>query len=102
MSRTDVFRSMLEKDPNNALARFGLANELMKAEAFAEARAELTTYLAGHTDEGAGYRLLARACEGLGLAEEAREAYRRGAETARRHGHPSMAGEFEEKMKDEG
>jgi predicted Zn-dependent protease len=91
---------MAAKDPKNALARFGLANELVKAGEYAEARQSLDAYLAMHDDEGAAYRLLALACEKLGLLEDAKEALRRGVDAASRHGHPSMAGEFEAKLED--
>lgn len=99
-SRLDAFRAMAAKDPNNPLVRFGLANELVKAGAFDEARAALDAYLASHDDEGAGYRLLAHTCEALGLTDEAKDAYRGGIAAAGRHGHPSMVAEFEEKLED--
>ncbi len=91
---------MAAKDPKNALAQFGLANELVKAGEFDEAREALGAYLAANDDEGAGYRLLGRTCEALGLVEDAKSAYRRGVEAASRHGHPSMADEFESKLEE--
>ena len=60
-TRLDAFRAMLAKDPNNALARYGLANELVKAGQHAEACDVLRDYLATNDDEGAAYRLLASA-----------------------------------------
>src|SRR5262252_9060451 len=77
-SRLDAFRKMAEKDPTNALAQYGLANELVKAGEYEEARATLEAYLAAHDDEGAAYRLLGQACERLGLVDEAKDTYRRG------------------------
>ena len=91
---------MLAKDPTHVLAQFGLANELVKMEAFAEARDVLVAYLAMHDDQGSAYRLLAQSCEKLGLPDEARDAYRRGIEAANRHGHPGMAQEFEDRLED--
>jgi predicted Zn-dependent protease len=99
-SRAETFRAMIAKNPANALARFGLANELMRAGEYAEAREALTAYLGMHDDEGAAYRLLAQACEHLGLGDEARDAYRRGVDAARRHNHPSMADEFEARLEE--
>lgn len=99
-SRLDAFRAMVDKNPNNAAARFGLANELLKAGEYEEVRAEVGRYLAMHDDEGAAYRLLGQACEKLGLVDDARDAYRRGVSAATRHNHPSMAGEFEAKLED--
>lgn len=91
---------MLAKDPGHSMAQFGLANELVKGGAYAEARDILTSYLAGSDDQGSGYRLLAQACEKLGLKNEARDAYLRGIDAANRHGHPGMAAEFEDRLDD--
>ena len=99
-SRLDALREMLAADPNNALVRYGIANELIKAENFEEARASLLEYLSMHDDEGAAYRLLALANLRLGQVDNAREAYRRGMEVAMKHGHPSMAGEYEMALND--
>jgi predicted Zn-dependent protease len=99
-TRLENFRAMAAKDPTNALVQYGLANELVKAEEFAEARATLDAYLGAHDDEGAAYRLLALACEKLGDVEGARDAYRRGIAAAGRHGHGSMVAEYEMKLED--
>ena len=99
-SRAETFRAMIAKNPANALARFGLANELMRAGEYAEAREALVEYLGMHDDEGAADRLLATAYERLGLVDEARDAYRRGIDAARRYHHPSMADEFEARLED--
>jgi E3 SUMO-protein ligase RanBP2 len=102
--RLDTLRAMVAKNPGHALARYGLANELVKAGEYEEALTVLREYLAMHDDEGSAYRLVATACLALGRGAEAREAYRLGIEAANRHGHPGMAAEFEEKLEklDEG
>ena len=99
-SRLEAFRTMAARDPKNPLARFGLANELIKAGEYEEARSALGEYLAMHDDEGAAFRLLAQACEKLGLVDDARGAYRRGIEAATRHGHASMVDEYTMKLED--
>jgi predicted Zn-dependent protease len=99
-SRLDTMRAMVEADPTNPLARFGLANELIKTEDYEGAITALNEYLAIHEDEGAAYRLLAQANEKLKRFDHAREAYRKGAEAATRHHHPGMAAEFEERLED--
>lgn len=99
-SRLDTLRAMVEAEPTNPLARFGLANELMKAEDYEAAITAFNEYLSMHDDEGAAYRLLAQANEKLKRFENAREAYRKGAEAATRHHHPGMAAEFEERLDD--
>ena len=97
-ARIEVFRKMLEAEPNNAAVRFGLANELLKQERFEEAASELRAYLSQADDQGAAYGKLAQALERLGRADEARAAYEQGITAARRHGHPGMAQEFEMAM----
>ncbi len=94
-SRIAVFRKMLEAESGNAVVRFGLANELLKIERFAEAAQELQTYLQQTDDQGNAYGKLAMALDRLGRAEEARAAYQQGIAAANRHGHPGMAQEFQ-------
>ena len=100
--RLDAMRAMVAKNPNNALARFGLANEAMKAQLYEEAAEQLRIYLTSHDDEGNGYGRLADALLHLGRTEEAREALQRGVEAARRYGHPTMANEFEARLEELG
>src|SRR5690606_22930316 len=57
---------------------------------------QLTAYLAVADDEGNAWGRLGRALREIGREEEARDAYRKGIEAAARHGHPSMAAEFQE------
>jgi len=91
---------MVQSDPTNALARYGLANELVKAENYEEAVTALQEYLSMNDDEGAAYRLLAYANEKLKRYAGAREAYKKGIDAATRHHHPSMAAEYESKLED--
>jgi predicted Zn-dependent protease len=93
-SRIETFKQMLESDPENALVRFGLANEYLKAERYEEAITALKDYLQRSDDEGAAFGMLARAYEGVGQRERARESYQRGIEAAELHGHPSMAEDY--------
>jgi E3 SUMO-protein ligase RanBP2 len=99
-TRIEIFKKMLNDDPNNTTVRFGLANELMKLERFEEAANELKTYLSQADDEGAAYGKLAQALERLGRLDEAREAYQQGIAAANRHGHPGMAQDFEMALAD--
>ncbi len=94
-TRIEVFRTMLAADPANTMVRFGLANEYLKLEQWAEAASELQTYLNQADDQGNAYGKLAQALERLGRTEEARTAYQQGIAAASRHGHPSMAGDFQ-------
>ncbi len=98
--RIELFRKMLNDDPNNPTIRFGLANELLKHERFEEASDELKAYLSQADDEGNAYGKLAQALERLGRIDEAREAYQQGIAAANRHGHPGMAQDFEMALED--
>lgn len=97
-SRIEIFRKMLAAEPGNTTVRFGLANELLKLERFAEAAEELQTYLNQADDQGNAYGKLAQALDRLGRTEEARAAYQQGIDAAQRHGHPGMAQEFQMAM----
>ncbi|HZX15223.1 MAG TPA: tetratricopeptide repeat protein [Thermodesulfobacteriota bacterium] len=98
-SKIETLKSLVEKNPNNPLGRYGLANEYLKLEMYEEAIEEIKAYLKLKDDEGAVYRILGEALLKLGRTEEAKEAYRNGIEAANRHGHPGMAQEFEETLK---
>lgn len=100
VSRLDTFRAMVARSPGNPLARFGLANELLKAELWEEAAEHLRLYLEAYDDEGNGYGRLAQACEALGRTEEARDALRRGIAAAGRFGHTGLANELAGRLDD--
>ena len=98
--RLETMRAMVAKNPANPLARFGLANEALKAQLYEEAAENLRFYLSAHADEGNGYGRLAEALMHLGRTDEARAALREGIEASQRHGHPSMANEFEARLEE--
>jgi predicted Zn-dependent protease len=93
-------RAMVARNPTNALARFGLANEALKAQLYEEAADNLRAYLDQHEDEGNGYGRLAEALVKLGRVDDARAALHRGIEAARRFGHPGMVNEFEARLEE--
>ena len=101
-SRIDSLRKLAEERPDDPRPRFGLALELERAGRWEEMIAELRAYLARTDDEGNAYGRLGHALRELGRDDEAREAYRKGVEVANRHGHPSMAWEFEEVLDEMG
>ena len=98
MSKIDTFRKMVAKNPDNALARFGLANEALKEGLWEEAREQLVAYLGLYDDEGNGWSRLAEALEKLGRTDEAREALEKGIAASNRYGHAGMAAELEERL----
>src|ERR1700745_162318 len=93
-SRIELFKKMLESDPENSSVLFGLAKEYEKANLNAELLETLKRYLEVFEDEGNAYGMLANAYERSGDKEKARDALERGIQTAQRHGHPGMAEEY--------
>ena len=93
-SRIDVFRLMLESDPENTAVLFGLAKEYEKEGRFDEVIETLNEYLERADDEGNAYGMLAAAYLKTGRRDAARRAFERGAEVALAHGHPSMAQDY--------
>lgn len=100
-SRIEVFEQILAGDPSNTAVLFGLAKEYEKAGDDRRLIEMLERYLATADDEGNAYGMLARAYERTNEQDKAREAYQRGAESAMRHGHPSMAEEYRELLESE-
>ena len=99
-SRLDAFRAMVAKNPGNPLARFGLANEAYKERLFEEARENYEAYLAASDDEGNAYGKLAEVLHALGRSDEARAAFRRGIDAARRFGHAGMVNDLESRLEE--
>jgi len=97
-SRIEQLKTIIEKDPKNPLGRYGLANELFKSELYEDAIVEIYEYLKLKDDEGAVYRMLAECYMRTGDIGKAKQSYQKGVEAANRHGHPSMAEEFEEAL----
>ena len=93
-NRIEKFKKIFEKNPDNPIVRYSLANEYFKIKDYKNAVNELIYYLNSYNDEGSGYRLLAESYIGLGETEKAIETYRKGIDAANRHGHPGMADEF--------
>ena len=95
--RLDTMRAMAARQPNNALVRFGLANELLKANLLEEAATELAAYLAVYDDEGNGWLRYCDTLVTLGRHDEARAAAARGKDAAARYGHGTLMQEFDER-----
>ena len=98
--RIDALRRMLERKPDDLRARFGLAAEYERLGRWEDVARELGEYLERADDQGNAWGRLGNALLELGREDEARVAYRRGIDAATRHGHPSMAAEFEETLGD--
>jgi len=94
-NRIEVFKQMLESEPENTMVMFGLAKEYEKLNQHEEVIALLENYLASADDEGNAYGMLAKAYEQNGMREKAVEAYRKGIKISMAHGHPSMANDYQ-------
>lgn len=99
-ARLDALRRMAEARPDDPRPRFGLALEHERRGEWDRVVETLRDYLARTDDEGNAWGRLGAALRRLGRDDEARDAYRRGIDAARRHGHPTMAGEFEDLLDD--
>ncbi|MGH7476296.1 MAG: tetratricopeptide repeat protein [Longimicrobiales bacterium] len=98
--RVERLQRMLETRPDDPRLRFGLAAEYEREARWPDVVAQLRAYLELTDDEGNAWGRLGKALLELGDADAARNAYRRGIDAARRHGHPSMAAEFEETLEE--
>ena len=94
--RLEALERMIGNRPDDLRLRYGLALEYLGAGRTDEGVKELRVYLARADDQGNGWGRLGSVLRDLGQADDALEAYRTGIEAALRHGHPSMAEEFEE------
>lgn len=93
-SRIEVFKQMLEADPQNTMVMFGLAKEYEKLGQHVDVISVLEAYLAEADDEGNAYGTLAKAYELSGDRDKAIKVYKKGIDVAMAHGHPSMANEY--------
>ncbi len=95
MDRLEYFERLVAEDPSVARARFGYANELLRAERLEDAVRELRAYLELTEDEGNAWGRLGEALARLGRPDEAADAYLEGIAQAERHGHHGMADDFQ-------
>ena len=84
--RTEMFRKLLERDPNNPMVLYSLGNELFKEGRYQEARGHLRRAVENKPDYSVAYRMLGRAHYELREDVEAREVFERGREVAAENG----------------
>ncbi|BBL80533.1 hypothetical protein RxyAA322_23870 [Rubrobacter xylanophilus] len=85
-SRVEMFRKLLERDPENPMLLYSLGSELFRRRAFEESTKHLRRAIQSKPDYSVAYRTLGRALYELGEDEEARRVFERGREVARRNG----------------
>ena len=94
-SRLEILRGMLDQDPTNTFARYGLAMEFANQGDFAGAVTEFEALIASKPDYCAAYFHGGQTLEKLGQPDEAGGMYRRGIEAATKAGDSHTRGELE-------
>ena len=85
-NRLDTLKSMLDEDPKNTFARYGLAIEYTNLGENDRAVDEFRKLIDVNPNYAAAYYHSGRALENLGKVEEAREMYEKGIEVTTRIG----------------
>jgi uncharacterized protein HemY len=86
VSRSDMFRKLLAKDPDNPMVLYSLGSELFKEGRFGEARDLLQRAVENKPDYSVAYRTLGRAHFELHENSEARNVFLKGKEVAQENG----------------
>jgi tetratricopeptide (TPR) repeat protein len=94
-NRIEILRQMVDRDPGNAFARYGLAMEYANAGQLEEAVAEFRSLTERDRDYAAAYFQGGQALEKLGRIEEARSMYEHGIAASTRKGDHHTRGEIE-------
>jgi tetratricopeptide (TPR) repeat protein len=95
MDRVAILKGLLESNPNDQFARYGLAMEFAKGDKFEEAVSEFRALIALNPDYVVAYYHGGRTLERLGRWEEARALYQQGIEATSRKGDAHARSEFE-------
>ena len=85
-SRTDMFRRLLERDPDNSMILYSLGNELFKEKKYSEAKEYLSRAVQNKPDYSVPYRTLGRTLYELHEDAEARRVFVEGREIAQKNG----------------
>ncbi len=96
--REEMFRAVLDIDPDDALAHFGLGELAVERGDFAGAVERLERAVAADPGHFAALLALGRALEGLGDAGRARETYERGIDAAAKKGDLATAKKMQERL----
>lgn len=94
MSALETFEKLLAQGKDNALLRYSLGNEYLKAGRFAEAATHLRASLAFDPRYSAAWKLLGKALAEAGELREALDTYRQGIAAAEAKGDLQAAKEM--------
>ena len=87
MDRAEMLKQLLEQNPNDAFARYGLAMEYSRAGEIETALGEFKKLLELHPDYTAGYQMAGQMLARAGRYEEARQMLESGLASAQRAGN---------------
>jgi tetratricopeptide (TPR) repeat protein len=85
-SRAEMFRKLLERDPENPMVLYSLGNELFRQKKYSEAREYLSRAVRNKPDYSVAHRTLGRTLYELGEDAEARWVFAEGREVAQKNG----------------
>ncbi len=85
-SRLDALKGLLEMNPKDSFARYGLAQELARSGALTEAVEQYETLMNANPDYAAAYFHCGQSLEKLGRLDDARAVYEKGIATTTRIG----------------
>ena len=95
MDRTTALAEILAQDPNNVLARYGLAMEYAKSGQTDQALREFGTLLSANPDYAAGYFMAAQTLVKADRVDEAKEMLQNGIRAAARKGDSHAQSEMQ-------
>jgi len=95
MDRAAALKEILEKNPDDAFARYGLALEYSRAGQVEVALGEFNSLLARHPDYVAAYQMAGQMLASVERREEAKDYLQRGIAAAQRAGNAHARSEME-------
>jgi tetratricopeptide (TPR) repeat protein len=95
MNRVEMLTQILDQNPNDAFARYGLAMEHAKTGEVETAMQEFKKLLDVHPDYAAGYFMAAQTLAKAGRNDEAKTHLQNGIAAAARTGNAHAKGEME-------
>lgn len=95
MDRVSMLKEILERNPQDAFARYGLAMEYSNSDHIEEALREFETLLRDHPEYTAGYFMAAQALTRVNRLAEARQMLVNGIACAQRTGNQHARSEME-------
>ena len=94
-NRTEILKNMLQQNPRDSFARYGLAMEYANSGELESAVAEFRALLEFNPDYAAAYFHGGQALEKLGRLEEARQSYEKGIEVTSKTGDQHTRSELQ-------